>query len=287
MIENIRLSFQGIWSHKMRSFLTMLGIIIGIASIISIVSTINGTSEQIKNNLIGAGNNVVQVQIYQDNFPYDYQYLGSPDGFMPISDEIIEEINKSPYINSSSRYTKRNEYSSIYYSNISLQSCEIFGIDENYFQTMGYDLVNGRLITQDDYDNFRTVIVIDKSVSDTIFSSEDPIGKVLEIQGTPFTIIGVVKQNSEFEPVINTIDDYYMYKANSTNKLFISSNTWPLLYGFDEPESLAIQATQTETMTNAGNLATEILNKNISKEKKILFSIKLKTFYKKQKTCKI
>ena len=48
MLENIRLAFQGIWSHKMRSFLTMLGIIIGIASIIAIVSTIKGTSEQIK-----------------------------------------------------------------------------------------------------------------------------------------------------------------------------------------------------------------------------------------------
>ena len=57
MLENIRLSFRGIWSHKMRSFLTMLGIIIGIAAIIAIVSTIQGTNEQIKQNLIGAGNN--------------------------------------------------------------------------------------------------------------------------------------------------------------------------------------------------------------------------------------
>ena len=65
MIENIRLSFQGIWSHKMRSFLTMLGIIIGIAAIISIVSTIKGTNEQIKQNLIGSGNNVTRVQLYQ------------------------------------------------------------------------------------------------------------------------------------------------------------------------------------------------------------------------------
>ena len=55
MFENIRLSFQGIWSHKMRSFLTMLGIIIGIAAIIAIVSTIKGTNEQIKENLIGSG----------------------------------------------------------------------------------------------------------------------------------------------------------------------------------------------------------------------------------------
>ena len=57
MLENINLALQGVWSHKLRSFLTMLGIIIGIAAIITIVSTIRGTNEQIKQNLIGAGNN--------------------------------------------------------------------------------------------------------------------------------------------------------------------------------------------------------------------------------------
>ncbi|MBR3053259.1 MAG: ABC transporter permease, partial [Firmicutes bacterium] len=55
MSENIRLSFRGIFPHKLRSFLTMLGIIIGIAAIIAIVSTIQGTNEQIKKNLIGSG----------------------------------------------------------------------------------------------------------------------------------------------------------------------------------------------------------------------------------------
>ena len=63
MLENVNLAFQGVWSHKLRSFLTMLGIIIGIAAIITIVSTIQGTNEQIKQNLIGAGNNVVRVTI--------------------------------------------------------------------------------------------------------------------------------------------------------------------------------------------------------------------------------
>ena len=66
MLENINLALQGVWSHKLRSFLTMLGIIIGIAAIITIVSTIRGTNEQIKQNLIGAGNDMVQVQLTQD-----------------------------------------------------------------------------------------------------------------------------------------------------------------------------------------------------------------------------
>ena len=79
MLENIRLAFGGIWSHKMRSFLTMLGIIIGIASIISIVSTIRGTNEQIKENLIGAGNNNVDIKLYQGDYEYDNS-MGSPEG---------------------------------------------------------------------------------------------------------------------------------------------------------------------------------------------------------------
>ena len=54
MLENFREAFDGIWSHKLRSALTMLGIIIGIASIIAISSTIMGTNEQIKQNLVGA-----------------------------------------------------------------------------------------------------------------------------------------------------------------------------------------------------------------------------------------
>ena len=65
MFENIRLSLRGILSHKMRSFLTMLGIIIGIAAIIAIVSTIQGANEQIKENLVGAGSNTVTVSVNQ------------------------------------------------------------------------------------------------------------------------------------------------------------------------------------------------------------------------------
>ncbi len=71
MLENIRISIQGIWSHKMRSFLTMLGIIIGIASIIAIVSTLKGTNEQIKEDLIGAGNNNVSITLNYGDNAYD------------------------------------------------------------------------------------------------------------------------------------------------------------------------------------------------------------------------
>ena len=94
MIENIRLAFQGIWGHKMRSVLTMLGIIIGIAAIITIVSTIRGTNEQIKENLIGAGNNVVTVQLNQAGYSYDMGWNAIPEGVRVITEETRQELEE-------------------------------------------------------------------------------------------------------------------------------------------------------------------------------------------------
>ena len=117
MIENIRLSFQGIWSHKMRSFLTMLGIIIGIASIITIVSTIKGTNEQIKESLVGAGNNAVVVQLYQDNYPYEVQYNGVPAGVYPITEETRQALCKIDHVKGVSLFCSRNYADGVYYGN--------------------------------------------------------------------------------------------------------------------------------------------------------------------------
>ena len=94
MFENTRLAFQGVWNHKLRSFLTMLGIIIGITSIITIVSTIKGTNEQIKQNLIGSGTNAVIVSVYQDEYEYGMDYSPNPDGVAVISEETRQELEE-------------------------------------------------------------------------------------------------------------------------------------------------------------------------------------------------
>ena len=92
MLENIRLSFQGVWSHRLRSFLTMLGIIIGIAAIIAIVSTIKGTNEQIKKNLIGSGTNTTTVQLTEEgNYPAEMEY-GIPKGIPVLDDDMRQQL---------------------------------------------------------------------------------------------------------------------------------------------------------------------------------------------------
>ncbi len=155
MIENIRLSFQGIWAHKLRSVLTMLGIIIGIASIISIVSTIKGTNEQIKQNLIGAGNNVVRVQLYRQDYDYVYDMTneGIPEGIPQVSDTVYQSILDLPQVEDAAVYTRRQYSNSFYFGNRELSGCEIYGVDNSFFSTCRYTVDRGRMFVPADLTN--------------------------------------------------------------------------------------------------------------------------------------
>ena len=266
MIENIRLSFQGIWSHKMRSFLTMLGIIIGIASIISIVSTIKGTNEQIKKNLIGSGTNTVQIQLYQGDYQYEMLYNGLPDG-IPVRDETtMEKIKSVKNVEDAAFYTSRSDYNnSVYYGNNGISGSQVFGVDNSYFTTNGLVLKSGRTFVDSDFTDFHAAAIIDADTADSLFDGENPIGKTIEISGIPFTVVGIVDEDSKFEPVINSIDEYYTYYSNSSaSRIFVPSSMWPALYSFDEPQNVAIRVSTTEAMTGAGKAVAEIMNTNVT-----------------------
>ena len=266
MIENIRLSFQGIWSHKMRSFLTMLGIIIGIASIISIVSTIKGTNEQIKKNLIGSGTNTVQIQLYQGDYQYEMLYNGLPDG-IPVRDETtMEKIKSVKNVEDAAFYTSRSDYNnSVYYGNNGISGSQVFGVDNSYFTTNGLVLKSGRTFVDSDFTDFHAAAIIDADTADSLFDGENPIGKTIEISSIPFTVVGIVDEDSKFEPVINSIDEYYTYYSDSSaSRIFVPSSMWPALYSFDEPQNVAIRVSKTEAMTDAGKAVAEIMNTNVT-----------------------
>ena len=266
MIENIRLSFQGIWSHKMRSFLTMLGIIIGIASIISIVSTIKGTNEQIKKNLIGSGTNTVQIQLYQGDYQYEMLYNGLPDG-IPVRDETtMEKIKSVKNAEDAAFYTSRSDYNnSVYYGNNGISGSQVFGVDNSYFTTNGLVLKSGRTFVDSDFTDFHAAAIIDADTADSLFDGENPIGKTIEISSIPFTVVGIVDEDSKFEPVINSIDEYYTYYSDSSaSRIFVPSSMWPALYSFDEPQNVAIRVSNTEAMTDAGKAVAEIMNTNVT-----------------------
>ena len=264
MLENIRLSFQGIWSHKMRSFLTMLGIIIGIASIIAIVSTIQGTNEQLMQNVVGSGTNAVDINLSQgsaDN-PLDFSWYSVPYGIPVLTENIREELLNVDGVEDATFYVSRTYADGIYYLNQSLQGADIYGIDNRYFNVNGYVVRTGREFIDSDYKNFHKVAILDQDAASTLFQEESALGKTIEISGEPFTVVGVAQLQSEFEPVINSIDEYYTYMGDdsSTGKVFIPYESWPIIYQYDEPQNVSVRAADVKAMTTVGKPCAEILN---------------------------
>ena len=266
MLENIRLSFQGIWSHKMRSFLTMLGIIIGIGAIIAIVSTIQGTNEQIKRNLVGAGNNIVDVRLFQDDWAYEADYYGVPEGVPQIEEETLERVREAEAVQNAALYNSRQGSEAVCYKNTVLSGGYVTGIDSNYFDTCSLTIKQGRGFDEKDYSGGRKVAVLDGDSLASLFQGETPMGKTIEIKGEPFTVIGVAGKKDGFEPVIQSMEDYTTYMQESGGKVFIPSSAWPTVYGFDDPQNMVIRAENTDSMAAAGRQAADILNEKISEE---------------------
>ena len=264
MLEDIRLSFKGIWSHKMRSFLTMLGIIVGIAAVIAVVSTIEGTNEQIKNNLIGDGTNTINIQLYENGWPADFSYSSAPSGVPEMTESLRNEILDIDGVENASFYHYREYGASLYYRNTTLDGCSVYGVDPSYFPTAGLRVIKGRGFTEEDMKPGRKSVLIDKTALSSWWEGDDAVGTIIDLDGEPFTVIGVVDKTKVFEPVINSFEDYNTYMQTANAAIYIPDIEWPVVFKYDEPKAVLVKAASTDDMTHAGRAATDLLNARLS-----------------------
>lgn len=268
MLENIRLSFQGIWGHKLRSLLTMLGIIIGIAAIIAIVSTIKGTNEQIKKNLIGSGTNTVNVRLSESgDWDYEMEYSGIPKGVPVLDGTVRDALNDIPSVEDATLYMTRTSVDYIFYNSTLLQGGQLIGADSHYLNTCGYIIKSGRNFTDSDYTKYRKVAVIDTTAEDSLFGDEPGVGKTIDIKGEPFIVVGIVEESGEFEPVIETVDDYYKYvydDAGNSGMVIIPDAVWSIVQQYDEPQNAKVLADSTDSMSDVGKAAADLLNESVT-----------------------
>ena len=261
MIENIRLALDGIRSHKMRSFLTMLGIVIGIASIISIVSTIRGTNEQIKENLIGSGNNNIDVRLAQGDDEY-FTEQGIPENISVADETVRQKILDLDGVVNTTFYNSRKWADEISYQNVQLDGGSIFGIDKDFLATKGYMIYQGRGFVESDFQNRTKSVLLDMTAIESLFPGQNPVGKTIEIKGEPFTVIGSIIKSEEFKPVINSINDYYMFNENSNGMVLIPQSVWPVIYQFDEPVNVGVMVETTDLMSSLGKQVEDIMNQS-------------------------
>ena len=270
MLENIAVSLSSIWSHKLRSLLTMLGIIIGIASIITIVSTIRGTNEQIKENIVGSGNNVVRVRLTHSGSDYEFDYEGNPAGVNVINDDVREQIKGVSGVDGVSLYHVRTYTDNIYYKNVTFSGA-MYGIDDKYIEVCDYKIIAGRNFSESDHSAYRKVALVDADTALTLFEGDNPIGKTLEIRGEPFVVVGIAEKQSKKEPVINSLYEYEMYAGTASGEVFIPKSCWQIIYAYDEPESVAVRASSTDKMTSVGKDTADLLNAGLSSDAKVKY----------------
>nr|WP_279040106.1 MacB family efflux pump subunit [Snodgrassella alvi] len=186
--ESFLMSIQAIMAHKMRSFLTMLGIIIGIASVVSVVALGRGSQEKILENINAMGTNTVSVYPgygYGDRRSSRIKTLTVGDAEALKQQDYVDSV--TPGVNTSGTLT---------YDNQSL-SAQLYGVGDQYFDVRGIKLAFGRLFNEDDVTQNSQVVVIDDNTKNKLFADgTNPLGKVILFNKRPLRIIGVTEPNN-------------------------------------------------------------------------------------------
>ena len=220
LAEAFRMSVQAILAHKMRSLLTMLGIIIGIASVVSVVALGRGSQEKILAGINAMGTNTIDImpgRSFGDRNSARYTTLTVDDAEVLAEQSYI--ASATPSASTSGTFEYRNLSS----------TGSLNGVGEQYFSVKGLELAKGRLINRADIDEARAVAVLDDNTVQELFpAGENPIGEVVLFNKRPFQIIGVTKKpNATFGPRSNLTvwTPYTAYMTRVSGKRTISSIT--------------------------------------------------------------
>ena len=180
--QSIQLSWENIKSNKMRTFLTTLGIIIGVTAVISLITIVNGVIATVMNEFASLGAGSISVSI-----------SGTPlkRGLTESDLESLEALDNvagvSPTISSTGMAARNQKL---------LDSVSIQGKNEVYYARNSLVTV-GRGISEWDVENSAYVCVIDQDIADKLFAGENPVGQTLTVSGTTYTVIGLEGQNDD------------------------------------------------------------------------------------------
>lgn len=186
--QSFMLAAKSLASSKMRSFLTMLGIIIGIAAVIALVSLMNGMSNEIVSSFEDMGMNNMTVTIT----PRGGNRTITSDDMQNFCDENSDVIaGMTPTVSVMSATVKKGS------ENITATS--VTGVSEMYDDINGKKLEEGNFLTYLDVENDVRNCVIGTYVRNELFGSQSPIGQTLKINGNTFTVIGVLEESADSE----------------------------------------------------------------------------------------
>lgn len=241
-VENIKMALSSLKAHKMRSILTMIGIIIGVGAVIIVVAIGQGGEAMLKTQLTGPGNTV--ELFYQ---PSDEEIQANPNIFneAPFDGEDINALEQIPEI-------KRVVASSSQFSQASFgekkAETSTTGVSPAYFELNNVDMEKGRTFTAADFLGGRRVGLVSYSMQEELFDGKSPVGEVIRIGNQPIEIIGVMEKPTGL----------FSFGAL---EIYVPTKTWQTIYGKSDFTQVTLQAESADQLQTAGKKAASLLNK--------------------------
>lgn len=180
----VKLSLRSILRNRMRSFLTTLGVIIGVSSVIIMVAVGEGSQANIKENISSMGTNLIQIR--------------PPRGRFVSNRLTVEDVaiirNEAQYVGAVSGSVRSSVMAA---GGSGYWSSTAWGVEEDYLDIRNWKIADGEMFTADDNRTRRKVAVIGATIVDELFADSDPIGQSLRLNNTPLTIIGVLESKGK------------------------------------------------------------------------------------------
>ncbi|WP_059172451.1 ABC transporter permease [Bacillus sp. FJAT-27445] len=241
VMENLKMALGSLKAHKMRSILTMLGIVIGVGAVIIVVAIGQGGEAMLKSQITGPGN-TIEV-FYQ---PSDEEIRANPNVFnkAPFTQEDIRALERISEI-------KRVVASSSQFSSARLQDKTVdvsaTGITGEYIRLHELKVKKGRTFSATDFLGGRRVALASHKLQEELFGGKSPIGKVILVGNQPVEIVGVLEKPEGLF-------------AFGSMEVYLPFQTWRTMYGKSDYTQITLQAANPDKIQTAGKKAAKTLN---------------------------
>jgi putative ABC transport system permease protein len=242
MMENLRMALGSLKAHKMRSILTMIGIIIGVGAVIIVVAIGQGGEAMLKTQLTGPGNTI--ELFYQ---PSDEEIQANPNIFneAAFEQEDIRALEKIPEIKQVVASSSQLSKASFGQETVDASTT---GVSQAFFEMNDIKAEKGRSFTAADFLGGRRVGIVSYSMQEELFGGESPVGRVVRIGVQPIEIVGVLEKPTGLF-------------AFGAMQIYVPNKTWQVIYGKSDFTQVTLQAASADELQIAGKKAADLLNK--------------------------
>lgn len=193
--ESVMFAWQALVGNKLRSFLSLLGITIGIFAIILVFTIVDSLENNVRSSIQSLGDNVVYIQKWPWTFGEDYpwwKYMNRP---VPKYEEL-DDLQKHSKTTEALAF-RMGQRKVVKYKSSSIENVIIAGISHDYYKIKSFDLVDGRYFTNIETDAGYAVCIIGDKVKEGLFGASNAVGEQIKIKGYNATVIGVAKKEGE------------------------------------------------------------------------------------------